>query len=105
MVLNLNTGGVVWKQRIGEYAELNAKGINTGRENLGSPVVTAGALVSIPATRDEKIRRSNKLACELFWEPLLRAGGIARPGRIQVNGKECVAPACGDAGSSDEVGR
>lgn len=32
--INLNTGDVVWKQAIGDYPELKAKGIHTGSENL-----------------------------------------------------------------------
>ncbi len=48
--INLNTGEYVWKIPLGEYPELAAKGLkNTGTENYGGPVVTAGGLVFIGA--------------------------------------------------------
>jgi quinoprotein glucose dehydrogenase len=96
--VNLNTGEVVWKQTIGDYPELKAKGIHTGSENFGSSVVTAGGVLFIAATRDEKIRGFNKLTGELLWEAPLPAAGIATPAVYQVNGKEYVVIACGGGG-------
>jgi len=96
--VNLNTGEVVWKQTIGDYPELKAKGIRTGSENFGAPVVTAGGVVFIAATRDEKIRGFDKLTGELLWEASLPAAGIATPAVYQVNGKEYVVIACGGGG-------
>ena len=44
--INLNTGEYAWKVPFGEYPELAAKGLrNTGTENYGGPIVTAGGLV------------------------------------------------------------
>ena len=41
--INLNTGEYAWKIPLGEYPELAAKGLkNTGTENYGGPIVTAG---------------------------------------------------------------
>ena len=96
--VNLNTGAVVWKQAIGDYPELQAKGIRAGSENFGAPVVTAGGVVFIAATRDEKIRAFNKLTGELLWQADLPAAGIATPAVYQVNGKEYVVIACGGGG-------
>jgi quinoprotein glucose dehydrogenase len=49
--INMNTGEYVWKIRLGEYPELAAKGVkDTGSENYGGPIVTAGGLVFIAAT-------------------------------------------------------
>jgi quinoprotein glucose dehydrogenase len=97
--INLNTGQVVWKQTIGDYPELKAKGIHAGSENFGAPVVTAGGVVFIAATRDEKFRAFNKLTGELLWEAdLSAAAGIATPAVYQVHGKEYVVIACGGGG-------
>ena len=52
--INLNTGKVVWKQTIGDYPELQAKGIHAGSESFGAPVVTAGGVVFIAATKRRK---------------------------------------------------
>jgi quinoprotein glucose dehydrogenase len=96
--INLNTGEVVWKQTIGDYPELKAKGIHAGSENFGGPAVTAGGLVFIAATRDEKIRAFNKASGELLWEADLPAAGIATPAVYEVNGKQFVVIACGGGG-------
>src|SRR6185369_14718151 len=49
--INLNTGEYAWKIPLGEYPELAANGIQeTGSENYGGPIVTAGGLVFIGAT-------------------------------------------------------
>ena len=50
--INLNTGDYAWQVPLGEYPELVAQGLrNTGSENYGGPVVTAGGLVFIGATK------------------------------------------------------
>jgi len=49
--IDLNTGEYAWKIPLGEYPELVAQGIkNTGSENYGGPIVTAGGLVFIAAS-------------------------------------------------------
>ena len=96
--VDLNTGEVVWKQTIGDHPELKSKGIHTGSENFGAPAVTAGGVVFIAATRDEKIRAFQKKTGELLWETDLPAAGIATPAVYQVNGKEYVRIACGGGG-------
>lgn len=96
--INLNTGETMWKETIGDYPELKAKGINAGSENFGGPVVTAGGLVFIAATRDEKIRAFNKRTGELLWEADLPAAGIATPAVYEVRGKQFVVIACGGGG-------
>src|ERR1051325_8157576 len=48
--INLNTGVYLWKIPFGEYPELAAQGIkDTGTENYGGPIVTAGGLIFIGA--------------------------------------------------------
>ena len=96
--VDLNTGEALWRQTIGDYPELKAKGIHAGSENFGAPVVTAGGGVFIAATRDDKIRGFNKLTGELLWEADLPAAGIATPSVYQVNGKQYVVIACGGGG-------
>src|ERR1035437_10730752 len=46
--INLNTGELVWSIPFGEFPELAAKGVrNTGSENYGGSVVTAGGVLFI----------------------------------------------------------
>ncbi len=96
--VNLNTGEVLWKQTIGDYPELKAKGIHAGSENFGSSAVTAGGVIFIAATRDEKIRAFDKKSGKLLWEADLPAAGIATPTVYQVQGKQFVVIACGGGG-------
>jgi quinoprotein glucose dehydrogenase len=93
--IDLNTGEFLWKDTLGDYPELKAKGIHSGTESYGGPVVTAGGLVFIAATSDAKIRAFNKRTGKLLWEGDLPAAGFATPSVYEVNGKEFLVIACG----------
>jgi len=95
--INLNTGEYVWKINLGEYPELAAKGLkNTGTENYGGPVVTAGGLVFIGASDfDRKFRAYDKATGELLWESTLPFSGNATPATYAVNGRQYVVIAAG----------
>jgi quinoprotein glucose dehydrogenase len=94
--INLNTGKILWKIPLGEEAELMKKGYPiTGTENYGGPVVTAGGLVFIAATKDEKIRAFDKRNGKLLWEAKLPSAGFATPSIYQVNGRQYIVIACG----------
>jgi quinoprotein glucose dehydrogenase len=96
--VNLNTGEVVWKETLGDYPDLKAKGIHAGTENFGASAVTAGGLVFIAATSDAKFRAFDKKTGALLWEVDLPAAGVATPSVYEVNGKQFVVIACGGGG-------
>lgn len=94
--INLNTGKIAWKIPLGEDENLTKQGIApTGTENYGGPVVTAGGLVFIAATKDKKIRAFNKRNGKLLWQADLPAAGFATPAVYQINRKQYVVIACG----------
>ncbi|MGB6670592.1 MAG: c-type cytochrome, partial [Candidatus Acidiferrum sp.] len=95
--INLNTGEYVWKINMGEYPELAAKGLkDTGTENYGGPVVTAGGLVFIAATNyDKKIRAFDKTTGELLWETKLPYAGNDTPVTYAIDGRQYVVIAAG----------
>jgi quinoprotein glucose dehydrogenase len=95
--INLNTGEYVWKIPLGEFPELAAQGLkNTGTDNYGGPVVTAGGLLFIGATNyDKKFRVFDKFTGELLWETTLPFSGNATPITYEVNGRQYVAIAAG----------
>lgn len=96
--IDLNTGEYLWRVPLGEYPELTKKGIPaTGTESYGGPVVTAGGLVFIAGTRDEKIRAFDKKTGKVVWEYQLPAGGFATPISYEVNGRQYVVIAAGGA--------
>ena len=95
--INLNTGEYAWKIPLGEYPELAAKGMkDTGTENYGGPVVTAGGLVFIGATNyDRKFRAFDKATGQLLWETTLPFSGNATPATFEVDGRQYVVIAAG----------
>jgi quinoprotein glucose dehydrogenase len=95
--INLDTGKFVWRCPLGEYPELAAQGMrNTGTENYGGPVVTAGGLVFIAATNfDNKFHAFDKDTGKLLWEATLPAAGNATPSTYEVHGRQFVVIVAG----------
>jgi len=94
--INLNEGTIEWTVPLGEFTELTKRGIpQTGTENYGGPVVTAGGLVFIAASKDEHIRAFDKDTGEELWKYKLPVGGYATPAVYSVEGKQYVVIAAG----------
>jgi quinoprotein glucose dehydrogenase len=94
--IDLNTGEYVWRTPLGELPELTARGIPpTGTENYGGPVVTAGGLVFIAASKDEHLRAFDQKSGQMLWQAPLPAAGYATPATYAVNGRQYVVIACG----------
>jgi quinoprotein glucose dehydrogenase len=94
--IDLNTGEYRWSVPLGEYPELTARGVPpTGTENYGGPVVTAGGLVFIAASRDQHIRAFDRQSGRELWKARLPAGGYATPATYSVDGRQFVVIACG----------
>jgi quinoprotein glucose dehydrogenase len=97
--IDLNKGKFAWQAVLGEIPELMARGIPpTGTENFGGTIVTAGGLVFIGATKDEKFRAFDKLTGKVLWEHQLNAGGYAAPCTYAVGGRQFVVIAAGGGG-------
>lgn len=96
--IDLNTGNYLWQVPLGEYPALVEQGLPaTGTENHGGPIITAGGLLFIGATYDEKIRAFNRYTGEILWEYKLPAGGFATPITYMINGKQYIVIAAGGA--------
>jgi quinoprotein glucose dehydrogenase len=67
----------------------------TGTENYGGPVVTAGGLVFIAASKDEMIRAFDRRSGRVLWQARLPAGGYATPATYLAGGRQHVVIACG----------
>ena len=97
--INLNTGEFAWQVPLGEHPELTARGVpQTGTETFGGSIVTAGGLVFIAGTKDERIRAFDKQTGEVLWEYQLPAGGYATPATYMVDGRQYLVIAAGGAG-------
>lgn len=95
--IDLGAGTMRWQKPLGEYPELVAKGLkDTGSDNYGGPIVTAGGLLFIAATNfDRKFRAFDKLTGEMLWETTLPFAGNATPSTYTVGGRQYIVIACG----------
>lgn len=97
--IDLNTGKYLWKIPLGNYPDLAAKGMaDTGTENYGGPLVTAGGLVIIGATNfDRTIRAFNSTTGKLLWSAELPYAGNATPATYMIDGKQYIVIAASGA--------
>lgn len=97
--IDLNTGKYLWKIPLGDYPELAAQGMaNTGTENYGGPLVTAGGIVIIAATNfDHTIRAFDSRTGKLLWSAGLPYSGNATPATYMVDGKQYIVIAASGA--------
>ena len=94
--IDMNKREIAWQVPLGEHKELSAQGVPlTGTENYGGPVVTAGGLVFIAGTSDERIRAFDSGTGQELWSADLPAAGYATPATYSVDGKQYVVIACG----------
>jgi quinoprotein glucose dehydrogenase len=94
--VDLARGEIVWQVPLGEFEALTQRGIpQTGTENYGGPVATAGGVVFIGATQDEKFRAFDARTGAVLWETTLPAGGYATPAVYEAGGRQFVVIAAG----------
>ncbi|MDX2249592.1 MAG: PQQ-binding-like beta-propeller repeat protein [Bacteroidia bacterium] len=97
--IDLNEGKIVWQVPSGEFSELTEKGISpTGTQNFGGPIATAGGLIFVGATQDEKFRAYDSDTGKILWETTLHAGGYATPATYEYEGRQYVVIAAGGGG-------
>jgi glucose dehydrogenase len=97
--IDLKTGKYLWKVPFGEYPELTKQGLkNTGSENYGGPVVTAGGVLFIGATvYDHKLRAFDTETGKVLWETELPFSGVATPSTYMIDGRQYVVIAVSNA--------
>jgi quinoprotein glucose dehydrogenase len=95
--IDLNTGEYLWKVPLGEHPRLAAKGLtDTGSENYGGPLVTAGGVLFIGATSyDKKFRAFDKVTGQLLWSTTLPFAGNATPITYEIDGRQFIVIAAG----------
>ncbi|MEQ8847169.1 pyrroloquinoline quinone-dependent dehydrogenase [Botrimarina sp.] len=99
VAVDLGRGEIAWRTVLGEYPELTARGVPpTGTESFGGPITTAGGLVFIGGTKDERFRAFDAASGEGLWSHPLPAGGYATPATYSVGGRQHVVIAAGGAG-------
>ena len=102
--VDLKTGKYLWRVPFGTYPALVAQGMkDTGSENYGGPVVTAGGVLFIGATVfDREFHAFDTRTGKLLWETELPFAGIATPATYMVDGRQYVVIAA--SGGRDPKG-
>ncbi|HEY1111807.1 MAG TPA: PQQ-binding-like beta-propeller repeat protein, partial [Opitutaceae bacterium] len=88
---DLSTGKALWRVPLGELESLTKQGVpKTGSQNLGGASVTAGGLVFVAGTEDEKIRAFDADTGEELWSAKLPFAGTAAPAIYEAGGRQYV---------------
>ena len=92
--IDLHTKEVLWQHPLGS-AERNGPWdlpthmpIQIGLPNNGGPIITAGNVIFVAATTDNKIRALNLKTGKELWSAKLPAGGQATPMTYSMNGEQ-----------------
>lgn len=99
--IDLATGKTLWDRPLGSAVNNGPFGIPSmlpitiGTPNNGGPLVTAGGLIFIAATTDNKFRAIDMKTGKTVWETTLPAGGQTTPITYEVDGRQYVAIAPG----------
>ncbi len=88
---DLSTGRVLWRVPLGELEALTKQGVPlTGSQNLGGASVTAGGLVFVAGTEDERIRAFDADTGKELWAAKLPFAGTAAPAIYEADGRQFV---------------
>ena len=92
IAVNAHTGEFAWQVPLGITDDLPEGKKNTGRNNMGGPIATAGGLVFIAATNDRRFRAFDSRTGKELWVSKLDMSAHAVPITYQgKNGKQYVA--------------
>ncbi len=104
--VNANTGDIAWQVTLGSYKTLEEKGIkDAGAVNAGGSLVTAGGVLFIGATNDQRFRAFDARNGKLLWQTEFDTDAMADPMTyLNREGKQLVAIATGGPGLFGGVG-
>ncbi len=92
--IDMVSGDFVWREVLGEDPDYG----KTGTRMMGGSIATAGGVVFIGATQDEKFRAFDSATGRELWSTKLSAGGYATPCSYEAGGKQYVVIAAGGGG-------
>lgn len=97
--IDMNDGRTLWRVPLGRYPELAKAGEpDTGSENYGGPLLTAGGVLFIGATiYDQAFRAFDPANGRVLWEAKLPFAGNATPITYMAGGRQYVVIAASGA--------
>jgi quinoprotein glucose dehydrogenase len=90
--VDMQHGTIKWQIPLGDTPYIH---VNLGLPGLGGPIVSAGGLVFIAASLDDRLRAFDTDSGKLLWEVKLPAGGQATPMTYSVGGRQYLVIAAG----------
>ena len=96
--IDMSTGQMKWQIPLGQVKRFGITvpaSFGWGSPNIGGPIVTAGGLIFVAATMDDKIRAIDIQSGAELWQAGLPHQGSAVPVTYMANGKQYVVIAAG----------
>ena len=90
--VDMEHGTIKWQIPLGDTPVIH---MNLGMPGLGGPLVSAGGLVFIAASLDDRLRAFDTDSGKLLWEVKLPAGGQATPMTYAIGGRQYLVIAAG----------
>jgi quinoprotein glucose dehydrogenase len=92
IAVRATTGNIVWRIPLGVTEQLPPDRQNTGRPLLAGPIITAGGVMFIASTDDNRFRALDARTGKQLWVTKMDRRGNANPMTYQgPNGKQYVA--------------
>ncbi len=97
VAVDLEVGDILWRSSLGTLDTLMPVPLpmRWGTASFGGPIITAGGLVFIGATQDDRFRAFDLISGEELWSYRLPAGSFALPMSYEVDGRQYVVIASG----------
>lgn len=104
--VDMTAGEVAWQRPLGTLPQVESVpgAADWGSIVFGGPLVTAGGLVFVAASQDDRIRAFDIDSGELLWQDELPAGGQAAPMTYRYRGRQYVVIAAGGRGGIGTAG-
>jgi quinoprotein glucose dehydrogenase len=90
--VDMQQGVIKWQIPLGDTPGIH---LNLGMPGLGGPIVTAGGVIFIAASLDDRLRAFDTDSGKLLWTANLPAGGQATPMTYAIDGRQYVVIAAG----------
>jgi quinoprotein glucose dehydrogenase len=90
--VDMQKGVIKWQIPLGDTPGIH---LNLGMPGLGGPIVTAGGVIFIAASLDDRLRAFDTDSGKLLWTVSLPAGGQATPMTYAIDGRQYVVIAAG----------
>jgi quinoprotein glucose dehydrogenase len=90
--VDMQRGVIKWQIPLGDTPVVH---LNLGMPAIGGPIVTAGGVIFIAASLDDRFRAFDTDSGKLLWSASLPAGGQATPMTYAIDGRQYVVIAAG----------